>query len=692
MKACLIASTLLLCPALFPVLEAPSSPAAKDNPAAKPCEDKKDVPHARKIDFDDLDKLIGVSDPQIAPDGKSIVIVVSRANVDKDRFDHELVLVDVDGGKQRVLTYDRPSVGNPHWSPAGDRLAFIADAGPAKEDKAQVFVMPMNGGDARRVTHAPEGVQQFAWSPDGKQIAFATEDEHENKKAREKHDDAFEVGDNDYLATDAPKPTHIWLVAAEGGEARRLTSGTWSLPTVPPPGSPASPIAWSPDGKSIAFVRQAKPHFGDSDQTVVQFVNVADGAIRSLTQRTGLESYPSFSPDGTQVLYWYPREGDPNNVNEIFVAPTAGGDGKSVTRKLDRNVQRSLWMPNSKSVLVGGHDATRVALWLQPLDGPAKRLELGKVSPSWLYWVDAHVGKDGAIAFTGSEPRRPTELYYLASSTATPKRLTDFNTKTAGLDLGNVEAITWKGPDDFPEDGILTYPPDFSAEKKYPLVLLIHGGPTSASAETFSVLSQLIASHGYIVFSPNYRGSDNLGNAYQRAIYNDAGAGPGRDVMAGLEAVKKRGFVDVDRIAVTGWSYGGYMTTWLIGNYHVWKTAIAGAAVTDKIDQYNLADFNVTERYTVGGSPWVGSYEKAYREQSPITYAAKIKTPTLIMATTGDARVPITQSYRLYHALKDNGVTTKFIAYPVSGHFPGDPVRSKDLYKRWLAWLDQYLR
>jgi dipeptidyl aminopeptidase/acylaminoacyl peptidase len=684
-----IARTFLVVASLALFLASVRLRAEKDE---QPAEAKKVPTIPRRIDLDDLAKLVGVSDPQIAPDRKAIAIVVARANVDKNRFDHELVLVDVDGGKQRVLTHDRPSVSHPRWSPDGDRLAFIADAGAAKEDKAQVFVMPMNGGDARRVTHASEGVQQFAWSPDGKQIAFATEDEPADKKAREKHDDAFEVGDNDYLATEAPKATHIWIAAADGSKAHRLTSGTWSLPTVPPPGSPPSPLSWSADGKSIVFVRQAKPHFGNSDQTVVQIVDVADGVIRSLTQRTALESYPTFSPDGEHLIYWYPREGDPNNVNEVCVAPATGGEGKSLTRKLDRNVQRSLWTPDSKSVLVGCHDGTRVALWLQPLDGVAKRLDLGKVSPSWLYWVDAHVGKQGAIAFTGSEARRPTELYYLASPTATAKRLTDFNKDAAALDLGNVEPITWKGPDDFEEDGILTYPPGFSAEKKYPLVLVIHGGPTSASAETFSSLNQVIASHGYVVFSPNYRGSDNKGNAYQRAIFNDAGAGPGKDVMAGIEAVKKRGFVDADRIAVTGWSYGGYMTTWLIGNYHIWKTAIAGAAVTDKGDQYNLADYNVTERYTFGGSPWVGSYEKAYREQSPITYASKIKTPTLIMATTGDARVPIVQSYRLYHALKDNGVTTKFVAYPVSGHFPGDPVRTKDLYKRWVGWLDEYLR
>jgi dipeptidyl aminopeptidase/acylaminoacyl peptidase len=162
--------------------------------------------------------------------------------------------------------------------------------------------------------------------------------------------------------------------------------------------------------------------------------------------------------------------------------------------------------------------------------------------------------------------------------------------------------------------------------------------------------------------------------------------------MAGIEAVKKLGFVDESRIAVSGWSYGGYMTTWLMGHYQIWKVAVAGAAVTNMFDQYNLADFNVTERYIFNGSPYVGDNMKGYREQSPITYASQMKTPTLILSDTGDFRVTITQSYELYHALKDNGVQVRFFAYPVGGHFPADPVRQMDVYRRWSEWLVEHLK
>lgn len=646
----------------------------------------------RHIELGDFLKITTVSDPQISPDGKSIVIGVSRPNEDKDRRDTELVRVEIATGAQHVLTSERRGAGSPRWSPSGDGLAFEAVAGEGKEARPQVFVLSMTGGDAKKITDAPNGVEQFAWRPDGREIAYVTSDEPENKKEIEKHHDAFEVGDNDFLSTEAPMPSHIWIVSADGGKPKRLTSGSWSLPKSAPPSSPASPISWSPDGKWLLFTRQEHPHQGDADLTTLQILNVESGEIRKLTKHEKIESFGVFSPDGSRVAYWYSRDGDPNNENEIFVTQTSGGDGADLTRSIDRDLFRVIWMPDGNSVLVGGHDGTQTSLWLQPLSGPAKKLALGDVCPSWLFWIDATVGSRGEIAFTGGSRTQPSELYYMTTPDSAPKRLTDFNHEIASLALGKSERIEWKGPDGFQEDGVLDYPPDFQKDKKYPLVLIIHGGPQASSTTQFGFLSQLMASHGYVVFEPNYRGSDNLGNAYQRAIWNDAGDGPGRDVMAGIDAVRKLGFVDETKIGVTGWSYGGYMTSWLIGHYQIWKAAMAGAPVTDAYDEYNLSDGNVSDRYSFKGSPYVGDNLKDYRTQSPITYASRMKTPTLIMHDTGDARVTVTQGYSLYHALKDNGVPVKFIAFPVAGHFPSDPVRQMDVFRYWVDWMDKYLK
>jgi dipeptidyl aminopeptidase/acylaminoacyl peptidase len=655
----------------------------------------------RRIQLDDLAKVVTVSDPQISPDGKSIVCLVSRPNFEEDRYDNELVLIDVATGTQRVLTVDRKDAGSPRWSPSGDRLAFLTvvpytkgkkDDTPKKEDSAQVFVMPMSGGDAKKVTNAPNGVEQFAWRPNGKEIAYVTSDDPPNQKEIEKHNDSFEVGDNDYLATAALTPSHIWLVSAEGAGAKRLTSGTWSLQKSPPPNRPASPISWAPDSKLLTFTRQEHPHFGDGDLTSLQILNVQTGEIHKLTSHEKFERVGVFSPDGTQLAYWYPRDGDYSNGYEIFVTSPAGGNGVDLTREIDRNLERAIWMPDGKSLLVGGNDGTDVALWLQSIKGKARKLSLGDVNPASDDWVDAAVGPKGEITFPGTTVSSPSELYYMASPMTPPRRLTDFNRQITELQLGKMESFDWQGPDGFREDGLLIYPPDFSKNKKYPLVLYVHGGPQGASTIGFDDLGQLMAARSYVVFEPNYRGSDNLGNAYQRAIYNDTGDGPGRDVMAGVEAIEKLGFVDESKIAVTGWSYGGYMTTWLIGHYHIWKAAVAGASVADWNEEYNLSDMGGWyTRQFFKGSPWVGGNMKDHVAQSPIAYATQIKTPTLIMSDTGDARAPITQSYQLYHALRDNGVPVKFVAYPVPGHFPDDPVRYRDVYIRWLGWLDQYL-
>jgi dipeptidyl aminopeptidase/acylaminoacyl peptidase len=223
-------------------------------------------------------------------------------------------------------------------------------------------------------------------------------------------------------------------------------------------------------------------------------------------------------------------------------------------------------------------------------------------------------------------------------------------------------------------------------------VLLIHGGPTSSSKLSFSLLSQLMAAEGWVVFSPNYRGSDNLGNSYAAAILNDAGEGPGRDVMAGVAELRKRPYVDAARSAVTGWSYGGFMSTWLLGKYPgEWQAGVAGAPVTNWVDQYNLSDGNVQVRYSFGGSPWKSEFAQAYRDQSPIRYATAIRAPTLVMANLEDFRVPPVQAFELYHALKDNGVETQFIGFQGRTHASSDPVNARERARLWIDWVKSHL-
>jgi len=643
---------------------------------------------AKRFDLDAMSQIVRLSDPQLSPDGKSIAVIVSRANLEENRSDAELLLIDIATRAQRVLT-TRRGLTQPRWSPSGDHLGFLATV----DTKSQLFLLPIAGGEARQVTKSPTGLQQYAFAPDSARIAYVASDEPAAKPGFERHNKSFEIQNNDFLTTTQPASSHLWVIASQGGVARRLTGGDWTLPISFPPGAPASPVNWTPDGKSLVIVKVATPYSGDFSSSTVQVVDVANGQMRALTGIRRAESQPVISPDGQRVAYWYPREGANRNVNEIQVTAIGGGEGKSITRGLDRNIQRSIWMPGSDSLLVSANDGTGVSLWVQPLSGAARKIDTGKVVATAAFWLDASVSPKGQIAFTGSEANWPVELYYLESANAKPVRLTEFNQAIAGLELGKSETVQWKGPDGFTNDGVVTYPPDFAANRKYPLVLYIHGGPRSASKAAFSNYAQSFAAQGWVVFEPNYRGSDNLGNAYQAGIWNDAGAGPGRDVMAGVDLLKQRGWVDETRMAPCGWSYGGYMTTWLLGKYPtVWRAAVAGASVTDWLDQYNLGDANIRRGDAFGGSPYTDAARlEAMRAQSPITYANLVKAPTLIMATTGDFRVPITQSYRFYHALRDNGVPTKFIGYPVYGHSPSDPVHQRDIMRRYVEWFKVYL-
>jgi dipeptidyl aminopeptidase/acylaminoacyl peptidase len=638
----------------------------------------------RRFSADDLPKMVRIADPQISPDGKTVAIVVGRANLKEDRWDTELALVDVATKELRVVTHDRLGVGAPRWSPTGDRIAFMAqDAGK----KTQVFVLPLSGGDAAQVTKSKTPVSLFAWRPDGKGLAYAAVDEAPELKDEAKFEDAFEVGNNSYLERARFLPVHLWTVELEGAQAKRLTKGDWSLPRSLPPNGPPSQLAFSHDGKRLMFVRADSPLTGDSDTSRLAVADLATGEVKQVAQAEASQTHPAFSPDGSQLTFEFPRDGHRGSEGAIYIAGADGTKAAIATADVDHGLELVGWTPDGKGLVVAGDEGTHTAMWLQTIGGAAKKIELGGLDPAGA----ANIGPKGMIAFTATDATHPAELFYVAKPGAKPVQLTHLQTVTEGVALGRQETVRWKN-DGFEMDGVLTYPPGYEAGKKLPLVLYIHGGPVASSHETFSSAAQIFAARGWLVFEPNYRGSNNHGQAFQTAIFRNASSGPGRDIMAGVEVLKARGIVDERRIAVSGWSYGGQMTSWLIGAYpNVWRAAVAGAPVTDLIDQYTLSDNNVLRATAYGPSPFVGDNLAAYRAESPINNAWKVKAPTLIMSDVGDWRVTTTQAYKLYHALKDNHVPVTFVAYPVPGHSPADPIRARDVWRRWTVWLEKYL-
>jgi dipeptidyl aminopeptidase/acylaminoacyl peptidase len=641
----------------------------------------------------DLGVQVGLTSPVISPDGKQIAVVASRANYADNRFEHELVLVDSVTGAQQRLASAHSNIASPQWSPTGDRLAWLESA---EAGEPQIYIISSREAGARPVslTDVVNGVRNnwrgsssFEWSPDGKFIAFITEDSAEVPQGDERHNKSFEVVDNDYLATTAPPSFHVWIVSANGGQPRRLTSGTESV----------TGLAWQQKGKSIVVAGQPRPHNSDLDYaefmqlssgaTVLETVDIASGTPHVMVPAARILSAPIASPHGDLIAYQRFRGPDPwSYPHDIAVVPASGGDARNVAASLDRDIGEFAWLPDDNTLLAAAPDGTRIALWTIPVDGSIKRLDLGSVADL----NGLTVSTTGAIAFVGSEPRQPPELYLMTSGDTKPRRLTHFNDPVAALDLGRSETIRWS-LDGFEQTGVLTYPPDFNPGVKYPLVLNIHGGPQSAATEGFGLFDQILAARGWIVFRPNYRGSDTQGSAYQSAVIDDLGDGPGRDVMAGIAAIRARGVIDDNRIAVSGWSYGGYMTAWLIGHYPGWSSAVAGAPLTNLLDWYSSSCCNAWANPAVSGSPWVKNNFANYWRQSPISYADQVKTPTLILQNMGDPEVPYTGSYSFYHALRDNGVPVKFVVYPVQGHsYNGDPIHQRDTLRRWIGWIDEH--
>ncbi len=635
-------------------------------------------------------RIVDIAEPAISPDAQRVAFIVVTQDPVHDSYHNVLDIVDVRSGRVRTIVRGQ-DVAVPRWSPDGTRLAYLARM--PEGTQRQLFVRTQ-GGVVAMLTHSSGDVIDAEWSPDGRKIAFVAADPQDLSPY-------FFAGDNDYTATSLTPPDHLWIVAATGGSSRRLTRGSWTIAPTDPGGIFSPQIAWTHDGHFITFTRVENTFSGDDERSTLWQADIARGVITKVTEHAEFEESPSYSPDGSHMVYWYPRDGDYNAENTVRMR--SGGDDVALVPDLDRNIASSQWLPDGQ-ILLCGSDGTRTLFWRVGPEVAVRPLLLGEIHPvcdpyssaTFDSGSAAAISANGTIAFVATSAASARELYELLPGSASPRRLTHYNDFLARIAKGTMSELRWIGPDGFAEDGVVTTPPNARIGAKYPVVLLIHGGPGLASARDFVYeqwpLAQMLAAGGYVVFQPNYRGSDNLGNAYMTAIVRNTVAGPSADIMAGLAQLEQHSNVDASRVAVSGWSYGGELTSWLIGHYHQWRAAVSGAAVNSEFDEYNLSTSNVQDRYPLGASPYAGDGERIYRENSPITYYAQITTPTLIWGTTLDPVVPITQSYALYHALHENRVPVRFAVFPATTHGPDGPRQAAALTRLWLDWLARYLR
>ncbi|HEV2269903.1 MAG TPA: S9 family peptidase [Steroidobacteraceae bacterium] len=641
------------------------------------------------IGLSDFRMLVYIGAPQFSPDGTQIAFLTFRSDFVNDRYDGTLRVISTAGGEPRALVEGIPDIDMPRWSPDGRTVAFIAKAGGRQ---SQIYTVAAAGGTPTELSDAPNGVRQYAWSPDGSTIAYVTPDDSplSDKDRRTRHD-LFDIHDDDYLVTKPAVPSHIWLLSVRTGKARQLTRGATSVLETPAPisGGPSEP-SWSADGRWIAYTQQADANDSDSDRTAIAAVNVASGEERPLTSQNTYEYTPRFAPRGDAVAYLYLHGPGAISDVDLFVGSADGGAARDVSADLDRNILSSFaWLPDGSGVVLMADDHVGGKLYLQPLHGQGHALHLGTLNP-----LDVTAAATGALAVVADSTTQAPELYLLRTPDSTPERLTRFNSSFAQYEYPKSVEVQWHAPDGQPDDGILTYPNGYQPGKRYPLVVYTHGGPEAASTEDFDILEigplrDLFAARGFLVFEPNYRGSDNLGNAHEHAIYRDPGAGPDTDVISGIRMLQKKGIVDDSRIAAVGHSYGGYMTAWLISHQHFWRCAVVADGAVDWTEEYELSGAGnlAWSRDSLGGSPWDKQSAELYRSGSPMTYAGDITTPTLIVSGTDDPTVPITESFALYHALSSRGIPVTFIGIPGAHHMPQDPVHLEMYFRVIDDWV-----
>ena len=610
-----------------------------------------------------------------------IAMVVRHAQIEgeKSEYLNQIWLSDTKINNIRQFTYHEKSSTHPRFSPDGSYLAFLS----ARTEKTQIWIMQVDGGEAWQFSYEKQGVGLFKWSPSGDKIAFIMTDpktEQEEKDKKEKRD--VILVDQNF------KYSHIYLKSflakKDTSKASRITDGTYHI----------TDFNWNPNNKTIVFSHTIEPtinsQFVSGDISVV---NIKTKTVKDIVTWEGKDENPIFTPNGKLIVFTSDGEKiKAIGLSDAYQISSNGGKPKKLAETPNRNASIISVSADNNYVFVADANRTKSEVYKISLNSnnisPMLNLK-GRVSSPKLS------DDSKKIVFVKQELDKPSEVFISQLNIINPKQISNFNPTKDFPKLAKTEIITWKSKDGLEIEGLITYPTKYKKRKKYPLAVIIHGGPAGVFSETFTGARSIynieyFASNGYAVLRPNPRGSTGYGKDFRFANFKDWGFGDYEDIMSGVDKVIDMGVADPNRLAVMGWSYGGYMTSFVVTRTNRFKAASMGAGLPNLVSMTTTTDIPDYLVAHMGGEFW-DDYE-TYEKHSAIYRIDKVQTPTQVIHGANDLRVPFTQGQEFYVALKRKGVPTEMVVYPRTPHGPREPKLLMDVSPRILTWLDKYIK